>query len=48
LFLRAADAIHLATAAESGFRIVYSNDAHFLGAAKHFGIEARNVIGKAI
>ena len=48
VFLRAADAIHLATAAESGFRIVYSNDAHLLGAAKYFGIEGRNVIGKAI
>ena len=44
----AADAIHLATAAESGFRIVYSNDAHLLGAAKYFGIEGRDVIGKAI
>src|SRR5437016_2083977 len=48
VFLRAADAIHLATAAESGFRIVYSNDAHLLGAAKYFGIEGRDVIGKAI
>ena len=48
VFLRAADAIHLATAAESEFRIVYSNDAHLLAAAKHFGIEGRNVIGNAI
>lgn len=48
VFLRAADAIHLATAAESEFRIVYSNDAHLLAAAKYFGIEGRNVIGKAI
>jgi predicted nucleic acid-binding protein len=48
VFLRAADAIHLATAAESGFRIVYSNDAHLLAAAKHFGIEGRNLIGRAI
>ena len=46
VFLRAADAIHLATAAESGFRIVYSNDAHLLNAAKHFGIEGRDVIGR--
>lgn len=47
VFLRAADAIHLATAAESGFRIVYSNDAHLLRAAEHFGIEGRDVIGGA-
>jgi predicted nucleic acid-binding protein len=47
VFLRAADAIHLATAAESGFRIVYSNDVHLLKAAEHFGIEGRNVIGRA-
>ena len=47
VFLRAADAVHLATAAESGFRIVYSNDVHLLNAAEHFGIEGRDVIGKA-
>jgi len=47
VFLRAADAIHLATAAESGFRIVYSNDVHLLKAAEHFGIEGRDVIGRA-
>ena len=47
VFLRAADAIHLATATESGFRVIYSNDAHLLAAAKHFSIEARNVIRQA-
>jgi predicted nucleic acid-binding protein len=47
VFLRAADAIHLATAAESGFRIVYSNDVHLLDAAEHFGIKGRDVIGGA-
>ena len=47
VYLRAADAIHLATAAESGFQIVYSNDAHRLSAAKHFGVEGKNVIGGA-
>jgi predicted nucleic acid-binding protein len=46
VFLRGADAIHLATAAEAGFRIVYSNDGHLLAAAKHFGIEGRNVVSR--
>ena len=46
VFLRGADAIHLATAAEAGFRMVYSNDAHFLAAAAHFGVEGKNVIGR--
>jgi predicted nucleic acid-binding protein len=44
VFLRGGDAIHLATAAEAEFRVVYSNDAHLLAAARHFGIEGRNAI----
>ena len=44
VWLRGADAIHLGTAAEAGFQVVFSNDTHLLAAAKHFGIEGRNVI----
>jgi len=44
VYLRAADAIHLATAAEAGFKVVYSNDMHLLVAAKQFDIGGKNVI----
>ena len=46
VFLRAVDAIHLATAAECGFRAVYSNDVHLLAAAEFFGLEGRDVIAR--
>jgi predicted nucleic acid-binding protein len=43
LFLRTADAVHLATAREIGERDVWTNDRHMLAASSYFGLVGRSV-----
>lgn len=43
-YLRAADAIHLATAAQHGFTEIHSNDKHLLQSAHLFGLTPINLI----
>lgn len=43
LFLRTADAVHLATAYETGEREVWTNDRHMLASASYFGLLGRSV-----
>lgn len=42
-FIRAADAIHLATANEIGERDIWTNDRRMLAAAPYFGLTGRSV-----
>lgn len=44
VFLRGADALHLACAAEHGYRQVYSHDRQFLAAAPLFGLRGVDVL----
>ena len=44
IFLRASDALHLASASENRFREIYSNDRRLLAAANHFSVTGVNII----
>ena len=43
LFVRTADAVHLATAREIGEHDVWTNDRHMIAAAPYFGLAGRSI-----
>ena len=47
VFLRAADAIHLACARDSGFTEIYTGDRHMTLAAPHFRIRAVTILASS-
>jgi len=44
LFLRAGDAVHLATALDCGEHEIWTNNRHLLAAAAHFGLKGRSAV----
>lgn len=42
-YVRTFDALHLVTAADSGFTEIWTNDRHMLASAPHFGLAGRSV-----
>ncbi len=44
VFCRSADALHLVSASEHGFKKIYSHDRHLLDSAPYFGLEGVDIL----